>query len=55
MVRHVIRKGIPDHFIEHGDRNELLKDVGLDASSLADAVRKAREEIESYQLAANDV
>jgi len=42
-TRHVIRKGIPDHFIEHGDRNELLKDIGLDAGSLADAMRSAIE------------
>jgi 1-deoxy-D-xylulose-5-phosphate synthase len=40
-TRHVIRKGIPDRFIEHGDRNELLADMGLDAASLAEAVRAA--------------
>jgi 1-deoxy-D-xylulose-5-phosphate synthase len=36
---HVVRRGIPDRFIEHGDRNELLNDLLLDADSLADAVR----------------
>ena len=36
---HVVRRGIPDRFIEHGDRNELLADLMLDADSLADAVR----------------
>jgi 1-deoxy-D-xylulose-5-phosphate synthase len=38
-ARHVIRRGIPDRFIEHGDRNELLTALGLDADSLADLVR----------------
>jgi 1-deoxy-D-xylulose-5-phosphate synthase len=38
-TRHIIRRGIPDRFIEHGDRNELLNDLRLDAESLADAVR----------------
>jgi len=37
---HVRRLGIPDRWIEHGDRNELLKDLGLDAESIA---RTARE------------
>ncbi|MBM79406.1 MAG: 1-deoxy-D-xylulose-5-phosphate synthase [Planctomycetaceae bacterium] len=26
--------GIPDHFVEHGDRNELLSDLGLDIDGL---------------------
>lgn len=41
-TRHVIRKGIPDHFVEHGDRGELLADLGLDAGGLAEAARAAR-------------
>jgi 1-deoxy-D-xylulose-5-phosphate synthase len=32
--------GIPDRFIEHGDRNELLASVGLDAPSIASTCRK---------------
>ena len=31
---------IPDSFVEHGDREELLKDLGLDAAGL---VRTAQE------------
>ena len=27
--------GIPDQFIEHGDRNDLLADLGLDAKGIA--------------------
>jgi 1-deoxy-D-xylulose-5-phosphate synthase len=32
--------GIPDRFVEHGERGELLADLGLDADGL---VRAARE------------
>jgi 1-deoxy-D-xylulose-5-phosphate synthase len=42
-TRNVVRCGIPDRFVEHGDRNELLADLGLDADGLAAAVRKHRE------------
>jgi 1-deoxy-D-xylulose-5-phosphate synthase len=31
---HVHRLGIPDRFIEHGERAELLADVGLDAAGI---------------------
>ncbi len=41
-TRRVIRRGYPDKFIEHGDRNELLAGMGLDAAGLADTVRTAR-------------
>ncbi len=30
----VRRLGIPDHYVEHGERDELLADLGLDASSI---------------------
>ena len=43
-TRHVVRKGIPDKFIEHGERNELLADLGLDAVGLAEVVRKHLDE-----------
>jgi 1-deoxy-D-xylulose-5-phosphate synthase len=32
---HVHRLGIPDAFIEHGERGELLADLGLDATGIA--------------------
>ena len=32
---HVRRLGVPDHFIEHGERGELLADLGLDAEGIA--------------------
>jgi 1-deoxy-D-xylulose-5-phosphate synthase len=34
---HVRRLGIPDQFIEHGERGELLADLGLDAPGIAAA------------------
>ncbi|MGL6097104.1 MAG: 1-deoxy-D-xylulose-5-phosphate synthase [Fimbriiglobus sp.] len=43
-TRNVVRKGITDRFVEHGERAELLADLGLDAGGLADTVRCYREE-----------
>jgi 1-deoxy-D-xylulose-5-phosphate synthase len=34
------RLGIPDRFVEHGDRKELLADLGLDAEGIAAACRR---------------
>jgi len=42
-ARNIVRLGIPDRFIEHGDRNELLAELGLNPEGLANAVRKHRE------------
>ena len=36
---HVRRLGIPDQYIEHGERGELLADLGLDAAGIAAACR----------------
>jgi 1-deoxy-D-xylulose-5-phosphate synthase len=46
-TRNVIRRGIPDRFVEHGDRAELLADLGLDAAGLAETVRRFRDEFAS--------
>jgi 1-deoxy-D-xylulose-5-phosphate synthase len=37
---HVTRLGIPDKFVEHGERHELLADLGLDVAGLVNAARK---------------
>ena len=37
---HVRRLGIPDRFVEHAERNELLTDLGLDAEGIAQACRE---------------
>ena len=38
-TRSVRRLGTPDQFIEHGDRGELLADLGLDAKGIAESCR----------------
>ncbi|MCE9529984.1 MAG: 1-deoxy-D-xylulose-5-phosphate synthase, partial [Planctomycetes bacterium] len=40
-TRGVTRLGIPDRFIEHAERGELLADLGLDVKGLCSAARKA--------------
>ena len=37
---HVRRLGIPDQFVEHGSRSELLADLGLDAAGIARSCRQ---------------
>ncbi|MEX2467526.1 MAG: transketolase C-terminal domain-containing protein, partial [Gemmatimonadota bacterium] len=37
----VVTLGIPDRFIEHGSRGELLSEIGLDAQGVAKAARRA--------------
>ncbi|MSQ95982.1 MAG: 1-deoxy-D-xylulose-5-phosphate synthase [Gemmataceae bacterium] len=39
--RNVVRLGIPDRFIEHAERNELLADLGLNADGIANTIRQA--------------
>ena len=34
-TNHVRCLGIPDQFVEHGNRDELLTDLGLDAAGIA--------------------
>ena len=35
----LVRLGLPDRFVEHGDRGELLADLGLDTAGIAAACR----------------
>ncbi len=42
----VRRLGIPDRFVEHGSRAELLSELGLDAQGIATAFRQARMKCE---------
>ena len=39
--RNVLRLGLPDRFIEHGERGELLAELGLDVAGIVAAVRQA--------------
>jgi 1-deoxy-D-xylulose-5-phosphate synthase len=40
-TRHIIRLGLPDRFVEHGERAELLPDLGLDANGICKTIRNA--------------
>ncbi len=40
-TRSIVRLGVPDRFVEHGERGELLASLGLDVAGLCAAVRKA--------------
>jgi 1-deoxy-D-xylulose-5-phosphate synthase len=40
-TRHIVRLGIPDRFVEHGERSELLAELGLDVNGICCAVRRA--------------
>jgi 1-deoxy-D-xylulose-5-phosphate synthase len=42
-TRNIIRLGLPDRFIEHGERGELLAELGLDVNGLCNTVRAALE------------
>jgi 1-deoxy-D-xylulose-5-phosphate synthase len=48
-TRHVTRLGIPDRFIEHAERNELLAELGLDVNGICAAVHRARERVDSAE------
>ncbi len=39
-ARHIKRLGIPDQYIEHGTRPELLEEVGIDSDSIKTACQK---------------
>lgn len=40
-ARNVLRLGVPDHFIEHAERGELLAGLGLDVDGLCTTIREA--------------
>src|SRR4029077_10068416 len=42
-TRNIVRLGIPDRFIEHGERPELFADLGLDVNGIAATIRQALE------------
>ncbi|HET6878739.1 MAG TPA: 1-deoxy-D-xylulose-5-phosphate synthase [Pirellulales bacterium] len=46
---HVRRLGIPDRFVEHGERSELLADLGLDPAGLAAAARELAGRVAGLQ------
>ncbi|QDV17881.1 1-deoxy-D-xylulose-5-phosphate synthase [Gimesia panareensis] len=43
-TQHLRRLGIPDRFIEHGNRKELLADLGLDVAGITAAAREMAQQ-----------
>jgi len=39
----LLRLGLPDRFIDHGEQGQLLADLGLDADGIVRSVRNARK------------
>jgi 1-deoxy-D-xylulose-5-phosphate synthase len=39
-AQNVLRLGLPDRFVEHAERGELLAELGLDAAGIARSVRR---------------
>ena len=50
-TRHLVRLGLPDRFVEHGERPELLADLGLDVDGICRTVRKQLSEAPRLQTA----
>jgi 1-deoxy-D-xylulose-5-phosphate synthase len=48
-ARNVVRLGLPDRFVEHGERAELLAELGLDVAGICAAVRRRLEAREETQ------
>jgi 1-deoxy-D-xylulose-5-phosphate synthase len=49
-TRNIVRLGLPDRFVEHGERPELLADLGLDPKGIAAAVRRGlRREMQEQE------
>jgi 1-deoxy-D-xylulose-5-phosphate synthase len=40
-TRNIVRLGIPDRFVEHAERAELLADLGLDVNGICNTVRRS--------------
>jgi 1-deoxy-D-xylulose-5-phosphate synthase len=51
----IVRLGLPDRFVEHGERGELLADLGLDAAGIAATCRQLAQAARplSHATAAN--
>jgi 1-deoxy-D-xylulose-5-phosphate synthase len=45
-TRNIVRLGLPDRFIEHAERSELLASLGLDASGICSTIRRALRRVE---------
>jgi 1-deoxy-D-xylulose-5-phosphate synthase len=53
-TRNIVRLGIPDSFIEHAERGELLADLGLNVDGLCSTVRASLRERSREELRLGD-
>ena len=44
---HIRRLGLPDRFVEHGERGELLAELGLDTAGIAATCREMADRTET--------
>ena len=54
-TRNMHRIGIPDIFVEHGDRSELLADIKLDAKGIASVAREAANPSSSVERSGRSI
>ncbi|MFT5302012.1 MAG: 1-deoxy-D-xylulose-5-phosphate synthase [Mariniblastus sp.] len=50
---HVFRIGVPDEFVEHQDRHEVLAELKLDAAGIAETCREAAKQVKLNSQVAN--
>ena len=50
LTNKLSRLGIPDHFIQHGTRNELLQDIGLTIDNFISIIKNKENKQEVYEL-----
>ena len=48
-VSHLRRIGLPDRFIEHGERSELLADFKLDSAGIVETIRTSTSKLKMAQ------
>jgi 1-deoxy-D-xylulose-5-phosphate synthase len=46
-TRNIVRLGVPDRFVQHAERSELLAELGLDVTGICAAVRRALSSVRS--------
>ena len=44
LKNNIVRMGVPDEFIQHGTREELLKEVGLTSDALINILKETMPE-----------
>ncbi|MDR2637244.1 MAG: 1-deoxy-D-xylulose-5-phosphate synthase [Zoogloeaceae bacterium] len=50
----LLRLGLPDRFIDHGEQKELLAEAGLDEAGILDSIRAAWQRLNADNMAGQD-